>query len=183
MPVYVPEIHMKALPDAPWIRVGMSPPYESESQAEEVAAMHAKAWLGAAEYRAARLNDESPKVVESSPEPESLSRSDALRMFGKDTDPVLHWRYHTTKQDKVRVWRESWGGDSFEILPASVLKDLESLGYRLVDADLEDCLNEESGAKLAESESCPTLEGGMTFEEVMQDRYERELEKGVEHGI
>ena len=51
---------------------------------------------------------------------------------------ILYWRYHTSSRDQVRVWRENWIGDQFEIISKDefeVLKHFASLfNIRLVRA-------------------------------------------------
>ena len=50
----------------------------------------------------------------------------AKQRFGSP-DVRLGWREHD--MDRVRVWREDWPGDVFEVMHKRVIADLWLLGY------------------------------------------------------
>jgi len=55
-------------------------------------------------------------------------KTNLAEVFGKASDTVkLGWREHDT--DNVRVWRDGWAGDMFEVLPKRAIADLLLLGY------------------------------------------------------
>ena len=58
-----------------------------------------------------------------------ISAGGTMRMmFGEPSDESwLGWREHDT--DRVRVWKNGWGDDMFEILPRRAIADLILAGY------------------------------------------------------
>ena len=61
---------------------------------------------------------------------EQLFGGKAEQLFGKPSDESkLGWREHDANQ--VRVWKDGWAGDSFEILPKRAIADLWLLGYNV----------------------------------------------------
>jgi hypothetical protein len=42
---------------------------------------------------------------------------------------ILYWRYHTSDRDKVRVWRENWIGEQFEIVSKDEFEVLKHFAF------------------------------------------------------
>lgn len=47
--------------------------------------------------------------------------------------PKLFWRNHDSL--RVRVWREDWAGDQFEVMPRDSLQSMIALGIEVEEAE------------------------------------------------
>ena len=171
--MYISQIRMKDTRDpsgqnAPWISGSR---FESESQAESFAAWTAKQWYGAAESRSIEVeSSESPsfKQCGESPEIEAPAKPKRKRVAKKARPEI---------KAKVESSTEPW------LLLPGRLALISALNQRADDLIDQAEMDREYRENMWRNHDCDPEESpglcSMTFEEVMQARYEREMEESL----
>ena len=186
---YLPQIRMIGTKDAPWIMPLFGSPCESESQAESIAAWIAKQWLGVAESRAVEAesseNEAKRNVASFKQCGESLTIkcTDGPPKFVTEIDssalPLLH-EYAKPKRKRVAKPKVKAESSPKPCATTSHLRLISALNQRADDLIEQAEMDREYRENMWRNHDCDpepeSFERGMTLEEALQYRYEREME-------